>query len=130
MTSIAGALAAAGFDADAPCFVSWLGVTQYLTREAILETLRWAGKRPAGSEIVLSFLESNAQAAQLRSNMAQTGVAVLSDFATEEMTAMLEDAGFSRIEHLSPEQAEERYFAGRSDGLKAPEIQRLVSAWI
>jgi len=127
-SSIAEALASSGFAADEPCFISWLGVTQYLTREAIDETLRWAGGRPAGSEIVLTFLESNAQAAQLRTNMAQTGVAVLSDFATDEMTAMMEQAGFSRIEHLSPETAEERYFHGRSDGLKAPEIQRLVSA--
>ncbi|MFI4982782.1 MAG: class I SAM-dependent methyltransferase, partial [Nevskiales bacterium] len=38
-TSIAEALAAAAFDANAPCFVSWLGVTQYLTREAIEATL-------------------------------------------------------------------------------------------
>jgi len=129
-TSIADALAASGFAADQPCFVSWLGVTQYLTREAVTETLRWAGERPAGSEVVLTFLESNAQAAQLRTSMAQTGVAVLSDFATDEMTAMLEEAGFSRIEHLSPEAAEQRYFRGRADGLKAPEIQRLVSATV
>lgn len=129
-TAIADALARSGFDAAAPCFVSWLGVTQYLTRQAIAETLRWAGERPAGSQIVLTFLESNAQAAQLRTSMAKTGVAVLSDFATIEMTAMLQAAGFTRIEHLSPEQAEARYFAGRSDGLMAPEIQRLVSATV
>jgi methyltransferase (TIGR00027 family) len=127
-SSIADALVKSSFAADQPCFTSWLGVTQYLTREAIGKTLRWAGGRPAGSEIVLTFLESNAQAAQLRTKMAQTGVAVLSDFATGEMTAMLKEAGFSRIEHLEPEAAEERYFLGRTDGLKAPEMQRLVSA--
>lgn len=127
-TSIAEALAGAGFAADEPCFVSWLGVTQYLTQEAITETLRWAGERPAGSEIVLTYLESNAQAAQLRTNMARTGITVHSDFTTDEMTAMLEEAGFSQIEHLSPEEAERQYFEGRTDGLKAPEIQRLVSA--
>lgn len=127
-TSIAEALAAGGFAADEPCFISWLGVTQYLTREAVTETLRWAGERPAGSEVVLTFLESNAQAANLRTAMAQTGVAVLSDFTTDEMTGMLEAAGFSQIEHLSPTDAEERYFRGRTDGLRPPEIQRLVSA--
>ena len=70
-TSIAEALAAAGFAADEPCFISWLGVTQYLTREAITETLRWAGERPAGSELVLTYLESNARAAELRTSMAR-----------------------------------------------------------
>ena len=129
-TSIADALAAGGFAADEPCFISWLGVTQYLTHDAITETLRWAGARPSGSELVLTYLESNAQAAQLRTSMAQSGIALHSDFTTGEMTEMLEEAGFSRIEHLSPEAAEERYFQGRTDGLKAPEIQRLLSAMV
>jgi methyltransferase (TIGR00027 family) len=129
-TSIAEALAVSGFAAEKACFISWLGVTQYLTREAITDTLRWAGQRPAGSELVLTYLESNAQAANMRKRMAQTGIAMLSDFTTDEMTAMVEAAGFSRIEHLSPEEAEERYFYGRTDGLKAPEIQRLLSAMV
>lgn len=129
-TAIADALAAAGFATDEPCFVSWLGVTQYLTHDAVTATLRWAGQRPAGSEIVLSYLESNPQAADLRSRMAQTGIDIPSDFRPEEMTSLLEAAGFSRIEHLTPEDAERRYFAGRTDGLQSPGIQRLVSATV
>ncbi|MFI5047016.1 MAG: class I SAM-dependent methyltransferase [Acidimicrobiia bacterium] len=127
-TSIADALAARGFADDEPCFISWLGVTQYLTREAVTETLRWAGERPAGSELVLTYLESNARAAELRTSMAASGIALLSDFTTQEMTALVEEAGFSRIEPLSPEEADERYFRGRTDGLEAPAIQRLLSA--
>jgi methyltransferase (TIGR00027 family) len=126
--SIPDALAAAGFDATKPAFISWLGVTQYLTTDAIRGTLGWAGSLPAGSEIVLTFLESNAQAKSLAASMAQTGVAVLSDFTPEQMTGMLQAAGFSRIEHVGPAEANARYFAGRTDGLIAPEIQRLVSA--
>src|ERR1700689_2739891 len=61
--SIADALAVGGFAAEKACFISWLGVTQYLTRDAVTDTLRWAGERPAGSELVLTYLESNAQAA-------------------------------------------------------------------
>jgi methyltransferase (TIGR00027 family) len=129
-TSIADALAARGFAAQKACFISWLGVTQYLTREAITDTLRWAGTRPAGSELVLTYLEANAQAANLRKRMAESGIAVLSDFATDEMTEMVEAAGFSRVENLSPQEAEERYFYGRTDGLKAPEMQRILSATV
>ena len=62
--------------------------------------------------------------------MAEGGIAMLSDFTTDEMKAMVKAAGFSRIEDLSPEEAEERYFRGRTDGLKAPEIQRLLSATV
>jgi methyltransferase (TIGR00027 family) len=129
-TSIPDALAAAGFGAEEPCFISWLGVTQYLTREAVTETLRWAGERPAGSELVLTYLEANAQAAELKTNMARTGIALLSAFTTSEMTAMVEEAGFSRIEQLSPEEADARYFQDRTDGLRAPAIQRLLSATV
>jgi methyltransferase (TIGR00027 family) len=129
-TSLAQALAASGFAAREPCFVSWLGVTQYLSGEAIGETLRWAGQRPAGSEIVLTFLETNAQAESLKAAMAATGVDVLSHFTPDEMSAMLREAGFTRIEHLPPTAANARYFRDRADGLKAPEIQRLVSATV
>jgi methyltransferase (TIGR00027 family) len=129
-TSIANALAMSGFAAEKVCFISWLGVTQYLTREAVTDTLHWAGKRPAGSELVLTYLEANAQAASLRKRMAESGIAVLSDFATDEMMEMVQEAGFSRIENLSPHEAEERYFSGRTDGLKAPEIQRILSATV
>lgn len=127
-TSIAEALAQADFAASEPCFVSWLGVTQYLTHAAIRETLAWAGARAPGSEIVLTFLESNAQAESLKASMARTGVDVLSHFLPGEMTVLLREAGFSRIEHLSPAEADALYFRGRSDGLKAPAIQRLVHA--
>jgi len=129
-TSLAAALADSGFADDEPCFVSWLGVTQYLTEEAIEETLRWAGSRPAGSEIVLTYLEAGAQAAQLGTSMAQQGIAALSAFTTAEMTAMAAAAGFSRVEPLSSEETHERYFRGRTDGLRAPEIQRLLSATV
>jgi methyltransferase (TIGR00027 family) len=129
-TSLAGALDGCGFADAEPCFISWLGVTQYLTREAIGDTLRWAGGRPAGSEIVLTFLESNAQAETLRSSMAQTGVDVLSSFTPDEMTAMLRGAGFARIEHLTAAAADATYFQNRSDDLRAPQIQMLVSATV
>jgi len=129
-TSLAEALKGSGFDETKPCFASWLGVTQYLTRDAVRDTLRWAGARPAGSEIVLTFLESNAQAESLKVSMADTGVAVLSHFTVDEMTEMLRESGFTRIEHLTPADAHRRYFEHRTDGLKVPEIQRLVSATV
>ena len=126
--SIAKALVGQEFEEYSPCFISWLGVTQYLTRQAIGETLKWAAGCPTGSEIVLTFLESNSQAENLKATMAETGVTVHSHFMAEEMSMMLQSAGFSTITHLTPDEANEIYFRNRSDGLRAPEIQRLVSA--
>ena len=44
------------------------------------------------------------------------------------MTDVLRQVGFRQIEHFTPEQANSVYFEGRSDGLQAPTLERLVSA--
>jgi hypothetical protein len=36
--------------------------------------------------------------------------------------------GFREVFHLSPELAQERYFAGRSDKLSAPHFEQMISA--
>lgn len=127
-TSLVEALAKAGFRNDQPCFVSWLGVTQYLSREAIMETLRWAGCRPAGSEIVLTFVVPGAHAERIRQASAQIGLDFSTFLLPEDVTGMLQSAGFTRIDHLTPARANVLYFAGRPDGLSAPEQELLVSA--
>lgn len=40
----------------------------------------------------------------------------------------LREAGFRQIEHFSHEQANDVYFRERDDGLRAPTMERLVSA--
>jgi hypothetical protein len=44
------------------------------------------------------------------------------------MERTLREAGLTGIEHLSPAEADARYFAGRTDGLCAWAAERLVSA--
>jgi methyltransferase (TIGR00027 family) len=126
-TSISQALAAHEFDGAEPCFISWLGVTQYLTLEAINQTLRWAHDRPAGSEIVLTFVEPGAQ--DRRADGSRPSIVDFTSFITSsEMLAMLQEVGFSRISLLAPETAHDIYFKQREDGLVAPKHQRIVSA--
>jgi len=127
-TSIADALAATGFDASKPCFISWLGVTQYLTPEASAETLRWAAQCAPGSEIVLTFSDASVADDSYNASIAANNLPFLTLFTADEMTGMLEKAGFSIIEHLTEEEENRRYFANRTDGLVAPAVQRLVSA--
>lgn len=45
-----------GFDPSHPAFISWLGVTQYLTAEAIRATLDVIGGLCAGTELVMEYL--------------------------------------------------------------------------
>jgi methyltransferase (TIGR00027 family) len=48
-------LPSAGFDAAAPAFFSWLGVTPYLTREAFTATLQFVLSMPPGSGVAFDY---------------------------------------------------------------------------
>jgi methyltransferase (TIGR00027 family) len=119
------ALAAAGFDAGAPAFVSWLGVTQYLTRQAIRETLLWAAALAAGSEIVVAYLVPSPEADAMKARLAQNGTRFATFFEPEEMDALLGEVGF-RVEQVSPDDLDDLYFRDRVDGLRAPTGERLI----
>lgn len=123
--SLADTLAAQGFAADEPCFISWLGVTQYLTLDAIRETLRWVGACPAGSEIVLTLVEPGDKPAP---DAPPRNIVDYTSYITmEDMADMLRQAGFSRIEPLTRE-ASDALFVGRTDGLTTPRFNRAVAA--
>jgi methyltransferase (TIGR00027 family) len=127
VTTLPEALAKSDFDPDRPSFISWLGVTQYITVEATKATLAWAGALPAGTEIVLTFLEQN-EHAKIVSNTLMSQVGALTYYTCDQMTDMLKAAGFSQIEYMTEERANELFFNDRKDGLVAPQTQRLLSA--
>lgn len=126
-TEIAAALDAAGFQ-PLPTFATWLAVTQYLSRPAIDRTLRWAGTLPPGSSLLLTFIVPGPQADALKEKLAPLGLRFATFFTPLEMTRLLAAAGFESIRHLAPAEADAVYFAGRTDGLRAPTIERLVVA--
>jgi methyltransferase (TIGR00027 family) len=127
VTTVSEALAKSDFDPDSPAFISWLGVTQYITVEATTATLEWAASRPAGSEIVFTYVEGNQHAVSVRESL-MSKVGGLTYYTPEEMVALVRKAGFSQIEHMTEERANELFFRDRTDGLIAPQSQRLLSA--
>ncbi len=57
--TLAAGMAASPFKPHEPAFFSWLGVTQYLTTEAVLSTLQYVASSTApGSEIVFQIILS------------------------------------------------------------------------
>lgn len=121
-------LNAAGFDARRPAVVASTGVSMYLTKEAIAATLRQVSALAPGSALVMSFMlpieladpdvrpgiERAAEGA--RAN----GTPFLSFFTPAEMLALARQAGLRDVEHVSAAALAERYFAGRTDGLRPP----------
>jgi methyltransferase (TIGR00027 family) len=123
-----GELAGAGFDPTRRTVVASTGVSMYLTKEAILATLRSIAALAAGSTLVMSFmlpielaepeLRPGFEAAARGATAA--GTPFLSFFTPEDMLALARAAGFREVSHVSAVALTERYFSGRSDGLRPP----------
>ncbi|MGH3153342.1 MAG: class I SAM-dependent methyltransferase [Streptosporangiaceae bacterium] len=134
--SLADGLSRAGFDWSQPAFFSWLGVLVYLTAEAIEATLRCVSGCGSGSEIVLSYDASDAfldDAAREMVTIETRLVAAAGEPYTTRMSpaqaeAVVEAAGLVVAEHLTPQALYDRYFAGRSDGLRPSAAERLIAA--
>jgi len=121
-------LAAAGFDAARPAVVVSTGVSMYLTRDAVSATLRQVAALAIGSTFVMSFLLPLEMAdPEVRPGLERavqgaraSGTPFISFFTPQEMLAMAREAGFREARHVSAAMLAERYFAGRSDGLRPP----------
>jgi methyltransferase (TIGR00027 family) len=121
-------LQASSFDPKQLTLVTSMGVSMYLTRDAVANTLRQVAALAPGSTLVMSFMLPieladpdvrpgiEAAARGARAN----GTPFISFFTPEEMLALAREAGFHEVEHVSAAVLAERYFAGRSDGLRPP----------
>jgi methyltransferase (TIGR00027 family) len=121
-------LTASGFDAGRPAVVASCGVSMYLTKGAISATLRKVASLAPGSTLVMSFLLPIEMAdPDVRPGLERavegaraSGTPFLSFFTPTEMLALARAAGFRDVQHVSATALAERYFAGRTDGLRPP----------
>jgi methyltransferase (TIGR00027 family) len=127
-------LLSAGFDSRLPSFCSVLGVLQYIDRNAVSALLRFASSLHLGSEIVFSFaLPDDASSPDNVTLRAETVArAVGEPWKTRqgptEVSDELNQLGFREVFHLTPELAQQCYFAGRQDELRAPHWVQLMAA--
>lgn len=129
--TLADGLRRCGVPFDRPTFFSWLGVTMYLTRDAIDATLATAASFPAGSEIALTFAQPPADGegtSALADRAAEVGEPWISYFTREDIEAVLRGHGFREVEFLAREEAMRRYYAGRRDGLLPPKRVSILRA--
>jgi methyltransferase (TIGR00027 family) len=118
--------AEAGFDAARPAVVASTGVSMYLTREANEATLRDLAALAPGSRVAVTFLlpldlvdERDRQGWIMSENGARlSGTPFVSFFTPQEFLDLARSAGFSEVRHVSGYDLNDRYFAGRPDGLR------------
>ena len=121
-------LTASGFDSGKPAVVASTGVSMYLTLEAIMATLRQVAALAPGSTLAMSFLLPVEMAdpavrpgiERAIAGAKANGTPFLSFFRPEEMLALAREAGFKAVRHVSTAALAERYFSGRTDGLRPP----------
>jgi methyltransferase (TIGR00027 family) len=129
-------LAAAGFDPGQPAVVASTGVSMYLTRDANAATLGQIAALAPGSTLAMTFqlpLElldpEDRPGRQAAENGARaSGTPFISFFTPPEMLALARDAGFRDARHVSADTLNQRYFAGRPDGLRMAREDLLVAA--
>jgi len=120
-----------GIRIDEPTFFSWLGVTMYLTEQAIDSTLQCMAKYPSGSEAVITFRqESSTQSSassQLVDRVSDAGEPFVSYFTPENFKDKLLKAGFIKVELLTPAHSAQ-YFQSRNNSLPNPKKNSIASA--
>jgi methyltransferase (TIGR00027 family) len=126
----------AGYDPGQCTFFSWLGVTEYLTPEAVMATLRFIASAPAGSGVVFDYMISPsllnpAQRSRfdgLSRRVASVGEPWQAFFDPELLTRNLRALGFGYVEDQGPEEINARYFKNRKDVLRVGSLSHLMNA--
>jgi methyltransferase (TIGR00027 family) len=133
---LGGALRQAGFRADQAACVSWMGVTMYLTADAVLRTLRTVAGFAAGSCLCFDYRVPATMLNPIErvvSDVMGQQVAALgepwrSTFDPTQLQSQLLELGFSSAESATADDLNMRYFARRKDGLRTGGSVRIICA--
>lgn len=127
--SLTSSLMRSAYNPNLRTFFSWLGVSFYLPREIVLETLRSiASVASPGSQIVFDYLDTDAfdpakagkRMQQMQQMAVMLGEPLKAGFDPRALAGVLEPLGLCLEENLDPAAIEARFFYG-SDGYHALE---------
>lgn len=124
--SLAERLISSGFDPSAKSFFSWLGVTYYLSVQAIKSTLAALSELCANSSVLVfdypdeNYFSATERRVQNTIMMAQAGGEPMkSAFSDKELDKLLSDSGFQIAELLTPADIQKRVIGKVGSDLKA-----------
>ncbi len=129
---LADRLTAHGFDPEKRSFFNWLGVTYYLSREAIQDTLdQVAGITCPGSEIVFDYLaetnsipeDERSLAQGMKNYVGKLGEPMITSFDPATVETDFNTVGrWDVVRNDSPADQQQRYVAGRGDVYALPPL--------
>jgi methyltransferase (TIGR00027 family) len=133
--SLADRLREARFRSDQQAFFSWLGVSMYLTRAAVMSTLEYIAALPQGSGVVFDYataLPNPSRPSFLRRVLMRRVAAVDEPWKTffdpPALEAALRTLGFAHTTDLGPDELNTRFFSGRRDQLRVGGLAHVMSA--
>ena len=129
-------LAQQGLREDQSAFFTMLGLSQYLSHEAIANVYEVIARRSAQSILVLSYnppdhlldADDLALAMEAANRTSTFSEPWLFRPTTEALDEQLRRSGFHDVRHLLPAEAQVAYFAERADHLRAPRFEQLMEA--
>jgi len=135
--SLTEALADSSYNPLDKSFFNWLGVTMFLTRDAVLATFRAiADAAPPGSPVIFDYMDtdvfSSGRAAKrvqlMMEGVRRLGEPIICGFDPSTLGRDLAFLSLRLHENLSPSDIQERYFQGREDGYYATEHSYIACA--
>ncbi len=125
-----------GYRTDAPGLFSWLGVTMYLSTDAIFGTLQAVAALAPGTEIIFEYnvpkdlVDEETQkilAAATTATQAR-GESQGTSFEPASLAEQVRKIGFAEVTDFVPDEAEARYFRDRTDGLRPQRLNHYMRA--
>ncbi len=114
-----------GFDVQQKSLISCTGVTLYLTKEAIIQTLKEMTLLASGSTIAIAFYlpiellneEDRPMQEMAGKGAEKSGTPFISFFTYKEVEKLAEEVGLKDIQTISTKDMTEMYFKNRTDNL-------------
>jgi methyltransferase (TIGR00027 family) len=134
--SWATAISKHGFDPGSVSVIASTGVTQYISAEAIAQTMRQAAELAAGTKFVCTFMvpahlvedRDREVFERTRQGAERRGFPWVSFYAPDEFCTLAESAGFDDVRHISHLDLDGLYFNDRRDGLRTLSGEQMIIA--
>jgi methyltransferase (TIGR00027 family) len=134
--SMIKSLLAAGLDPTRPAVVSWLGVSMYLTHDAIANTIAELASLAPGTQLVMDFMlpaDLRDEAGQtyvdlVAPNAAERGEPWLSFFSPDELSVLLRSRGFDAVRSVGQREAIPANLWQRTDSLRPASLSMIAHA--
>jgi methyltransferase (TIGR00027 family) len=133
---LGSALVAAGYDEDVRSVFLWEGVTNYLSEEAVDETLRWCASTAGATDLVFTYVDRTVLsepdryhgAARTLATSRRVGEEVTFGLPPEELGAYLADRGLALISDIGAADYRRTHYGAAADAIRGHEFYRVAHA--